>query len=591
MIGGGDSWPVRIGEVGDVATSHATVVWRVRGADEIRVSVIVKATLAIVPEGEMTPRDADGLASQEVHYHADSHCSLRAGSDLAPYLGQAELLVTGHAYAPPGMHTSVAGARVVVHRDGQVLLSKTISVHGDRSLDRDGRPSEPAPFQRIPLIYERAMRHPELNPIGVDPRQGAPNLLHVTDPSVPACFGPVARHWPVRRRLLGSMEPRQFEGARLEFPEGFAWEYYQVAPADQRLDFLQGTEGILLGGMHPTLPMVRSRLPGLRALACVYPDRDREGERLPLWADTLHIDTDRQTCSLVWRGNFAVSDEGALKTARIRVGVELVGHPIVFPGEAGGGPRSFNAPSEAGFSVPPPAEGMSVVEPEAAGEPEPLEENAAGAGEPEELGADALEAVDDDAVELLDDAAIEVLDGAPAEPEQEAAIPLAADGGLPGAAGGTPEEEDEDIVATRGIGFRSPVHEAPSVPSLGGPAPWPVGPAPGEPPAWTPPPVETAPVAPSPWAPPPSEAAPVAPSPWTPPAGAAPGGYPAWAPPSVTPAPSAPPAWHPPPVAPSPDPGAWSPPPAEASASPLANPDDEEDEIVTPRGNHPHGQG
>ncbi|AKT42976.1 DUF2169 family type VI secretion system accessory protein [Chondromyces crocatus] len=501
MIGVGDSWPVRIGEVGDVATTFATVVWRVHGADEIRVSVIVKATLTIVPEGEMVPREADGLVVQEAHHHADSHCSLRAGSDLAPYLGQAELLVTGHAYAASGTHTSVAGARVVVHREGQVLLSKTISVYGDRTLDRGGHPTEPSFYQRIPLIYERAAWHPEVNPIGVDPRQGVPNLVHATDPSIPACFGPLARHWPVRRRLLGNLDPRQLDGTRLEFPQGFMWEYYQVAPPDQRLDFLHGTEGILLGGMHPTLPMVRSRLPGVRAVACVYPDRDRDGERLPLWADTMLIDTDRQTCSLVWRGNFAVTDEAALRTARVRVGVELPDRPVTFPGELGI-PRSYTSFPEP--HVAPEAEGgpseqeqaeyqvadgvgaqdghqdqrqaeYQLDEYPAQGhlqeQGEELEAVELAEVEPEqdieELNADALEAVDDEAV---DDEAVELLEEATIEPAEEA--PVEPQGTLgdtaftqdPEARGD--EESDEDVVATQGVGFRAPPHLAPVAPQF-----------------------------------------------------------------------------------------------------------------------------
>src|SRR5262245_18871215 len=93
-----ESWPVRIGTVGTVGVSAGTVVWRVQGADETRVTVIVKATFSIVTEGDMTPREPDTLVMSEVHHHADTGCSLRAAIDLAPYLAQADVLLTGHAY-------------------------------------------------------------------------------------------------------------------------------------------------------------------------------------------------------------------------------------------------------------------------------------------------------------------------------------------------------------------------------------------------------------------------------------------------------------------------------------------------------------
>jgi len=433
MIGGSESWPVRIGAVGDIGISPGTVVWRVRGAAEIRVSVIVKATLAIVPEGDMVLREPDPLVLHDAHHHADSQCSLRIASDLAPYLGQAEVLVTGHAYAPPERPTPMAGARLVVHREGQILVTKTISVQGDRRLEY-GQLSEPAPFQRMPLIYERAAYHPDLNPVGVHPSRGVPNLVHSADPSLPGCFGPLARRWPARQRLLGGLDPRQTCGVRVDFPEGFAWEHLQASPPDQRLDFLHGTEGILLGGMHPTLPMVRSRMPGIRAMACVYPDRDGAGERLRLWADTLIIDTDRQVCSIVWRGNFGVDDEARLRPMRIRAGIELPGAPLTFPGEAGSGGRAAMASI---YEVAMPMEAPTPASAPPLAAAEPAEEDI------DEMPTDEFETLN--------------------EHELEPVL----------------EEDDEDAVATRGVGFRFPLPSNAAEPPWFPAGPQPPGAAPG----------------------------------------------------------------------------------------------------------------
>ena len=397
----GESWPVRIGAVGAVGISPGTLVWKVHEANETRVTVVVRATFNIVPEGVMTPREPDALVSSEAHHHADTGCSLRAASDLSPYLAMADVLLTGHAYGPPGHATQAAGARLVLHREGGVLITKTISVQGDRRVGPGGQLSEADPFQRMPLLYERAVIHPDLNPVGADPGRGiAPNLIHTADASMPGCFGPLARRWPARARLLGGVDPRQVEGTRIDFPQGFAWDYFQVAPPDQRTGFLRGDEGILLGGMHPSVPMVRSRLPGAQAVASVYLEGDSAGERLPLWADTLVIDTDRQVCSLIWRGNFGV-DESQVRSLRIRVGLELPGAPIAFPGEG--------AAAQALLPRPPPvAAAEEEIEPVSLEEIEPEPALVA-------LGARGAEVAAEAAASVVADAEAAVKVAAPAQ--------------------------------------------------------------------------------------------------------------------------------------------------------------------------------
>src|SRR5262245_651630 len=77
--------------------SAATVAWRARGA--LYLTAVVKATFELVPEGRMRPTEPDSIASDE---ESDpSGVGLRAAGDLAPYLGQPEVWLTGHAAVPP----------------------------------------------------------------------------------------------------------------------------------------------------------------------------------------------------------------------------------------------------------------------------------------------------------------------------------------------------------------------------------------------------------------------------------------------------------------------------------------------------------
>ena len=323
-------WPVRVAGFGNVALSTGAVLWHPKGAQEARLTIIAKATFTLVREGMVTPQQPDPLTLHDTHHANDTRLSLAASSDLSPYRAGAEILLVGHAYAAPGRAVTVAGARLVLAREGTILVQKTIDIHGDRTIDHRGYTSEPTPFQRMPLTYERAAQHPIDNPAGIDTTKGrAPNLVDPRDPQRPASFGPMAAHWPCRARLLRGLDPRITSGTRLELPTEFDWSYYHTAPSDQRTSFLLGNENILLGGMHPALPVLRTRLPEARGRACIYRGA-AAGQPIDLFADTLLIDTDRQVCSLVFRSNIAVT-LAELSSIFVATAVELQGKSVEFP--------------------------------------------------------------------------------------------------------------------------------------------------------------------------------------------------------------------------------------------------------------------
>jgi uncharacterized protein YjbI with pentapeptide repeats len=313
---------VTIAAVGPVSTAAAC--HRHRGV--LRVTLVAKVTLALVHEGtarvEPTP---DPIATAERHHRDNPMASIRLASDLAPYLPRAEVVLTGHAYAPTGEPRSSLVARLAVGRDAP-LVDKRVHVLGDRGV----------PFQRVPLVYERAYGGPGFrdNPLGVGfSGSGTPSLVDPERPGHTACFGPIARAWPSRKQRIAADARKALDAPLPELADDFDFAYFQQAPEDQRLGRLEGDEWIVLEGMHPSLERLRTTLPGVRVVARVDGLGAPGPVELSLAADTLRIDTDRQIASLTFRASTPVATVEALNDLRALVALSIAGAPIVWPRE------------------------------------------------------------------------------------------------------------------------------------------------------------------------------------------------------------------------------------------------------------------
>ncbi len=329
-------WPVEVVPLNPV--SCASTLWRMEGS--LHVTIVVKATFGLVPDGPARMIAPEEIVPRDRHYDKNPVNSVEAAGEVAPYLPRAGVVLVGHAYAPGGVRVPAVSARLSIFRE-RVLLDKTVHVFGDRAA---ANPGSPQPFQRMPLRYERAFGGPGIdeNPVGTGALAGSalPNLIHPAEPRRPAGFGPIGALFPSRRSLLDAETRVQVKEKIPEFGAGFAFGYFQSAPPDQTLDAIEGDEWILLDGLHPTLPRVRSRLPSARGVARAMIG---SGPLQPvnLAADMLVISADRQICSVIWRGHLVVSEgEAALPWLRVYAGIEMPGRPLAWPAASAPAPSA-----------------------------------------------------------------------------------------------------------------------------------------------------------------------------------------------------------------------------------------------------------
>src|SRR5690349_19352058 len=109
--------------------SAATRLWRFR--DQLRVTVIVKATFALEHQGIMRLGPPDDIVTRDVHHGNNFVRSVRLTNDLAPYLPGTDVVLTGHAYAPLGKAAPWVTVGVALYDGYDRIFEKFLDVRGD----------------------------------------------------------------------------------------------------------------------------------------------------------------------------------------------------------------------------------------------------------------------------------------------------------------------------------------------------------------------------------------------------------------------------------------------------------------------------
>lgn len=289
------------------------ILWR-PGHGGFAFTVVCKATFELLPDSSPLAFVQEPVCENDV-ITGESE-SLALASDLVPFKKRPEVLVIGNAYAPEGQAVPSLVARLIVGE-----IDKAILVVGNRYFDRFGQLSEPAPFTRMPLVWERAACGPNnSNPSGrpidntartdASGRVPAPNLFPPglmlrsrRDIVPPVGFGPIAPMWPSRAACLHRhtawWNPSRWHEQPL--PADIDFEYFNAAPPDQQRTLAFSEETLYLEHLHPRCPRLSTRLMPVSPIATV--DHGSGPQPMHLRCDTLIIDTDRALAMLVWRAH------------------------------------------------------------------------------------------------------------------------------------------------------------------------------------------------------------------------------------------------------------------------------------------------
>ncbi len=242
-----------------------------------------------------------------------------AGRYAAPVKAAGDLLVFGTAWSPHGRPTPAMRVGIAMG-----AWRKELAVFGDRLWE--GGPTgiaatRPAPFESMPVTYERAFGGPgyRWNPIGRGMGGGdrgalLPNIEHpdrlIAQPTArpePAGFGPIDAYWRPRVDQLGSFGGEWLRREWPGMPDDFDPRHWNEAPADQQFPGgFRGDERFSIFNMHPERPRVDVALPGQRPRAFLA-RTDGSFAELPLRLDTIVAEMDGGYTEAVWRGAAPVS--------------------------------------------------------------------------------------------------------------------------------------------------------------------------------------------------------------------------------------------------------------------------------------------
>ena len=306
--------------------------------------VVVKATLQIRPKLALSDEQVPVTLADE-YYGDPTSSSLRAPSELHIGKPGTDVLLIGSAWAPAGRQ--VRQAQVSVSVAGR---QKTMLVKGDRTW-RDGRPSDPRPFESIPLVWERAFGgshrrgdvvvSEERNPVGrgfageppADDKadQPPPNLEgqplpNIEDPetplqqagqkAAPVCLAPIAASWLPRRAFAGTYDERWQRSRAPYLPDDFDPRFLQCAAPEFAFErYLTGGEQVHVSGALPDGPIAFS-VPDPRLVVAVT--IAGATEEPPAHLETLSIEPDENRLCFTWRASVPC-DRRVLKVEKIVV--------------------------------------------------------------------------------------------------------------------------------------------------------------------------------------------------------------------------------------------------------------------------------
>ena len=297
---------------------------------------IVQAEYSFSATGELQLLEEQAAANLGGEWYGDDPAvsSIKLEPQIAFVKPATDVVLIGHAHAPHVGATEVQVGIMV----GPVR--KIARVTGDRRLFcRLGIStiSAPEPFERIPLIYERAFGgwdrtdenpkkhlHEPRNPVGTGFRASAPGddselaVPNVEDPEQPfrgygdtpppAGFGFIAANWQPRSSFAGTYDQVWDQERKPLLPEDFDRRFFNGAsPGLIAPGYLAGDEPMALLGVTPE-GRVAFHLPAVTPPLCAVHTRSRKRIELSSTLDTVIADADRRVLTMQWRASLPLRD-------------------------------------------------------------------------------------------------------------------------------------------------------------------------------------------------------------------------------------------------------------------------------------------
>lgn len=293
--------------------------------------VVVKGTFNLPLDGtepQLTTKQAP-LIEADIFTGEPGFSAALYESEYAPVKPRCDVLLNGSAYAPGGKPATSVEVGLKVS-----TVDKVFNVIGDRYWFADIAGigvTHAEPFVKKPITYDVAFGgvddfHPDednrdaymSNPIGRGfHRHLNSELVHdtplpnteekgrrVTSPTGkyrPMAFGPIGRGWPERVKYAGTYDQKWVDDVFPFLPADFDDHYHQAAPQDQQCNYLQGGEWVQLTNLTST-GATAFRLPSIN-VPVVYFRRDSDDVHTQAVADTLMLEPDKGTFSILWRSS------------------------------------------------------------------------------------------------------------------------------------------------------------------------------------------------------------------------------------------------------------------------------------------------
>ena len=308
-------------------------------------ALIVKASFSFDANGQVALAQSQLPVKVEGSYWGDPEKSSYKYEPEGTFFKPAtDVVLIGSACARNG------GVRelTVFFRVGPV--EKMVRVTGDRTWIKTlgfERATAPEPFERIPLVYERAFggwdrsnpepkkhQFEERNPVGTGFRsrhgkfEEGLRLPNLEMPRLklssfygrpePAGFGFTSPNWQPRAQFAGTYDDKWLKERMPLLPKDFDPRFFNAASAGLVAPgYLLGNEPVVIENVNPTGPL-GFRLPGIPPPKCRVALRGKPDQLLETKLDTVILNTDENLLFLIWRSS-VVSHRGPEDVSAIEI--------------------------------------------------------------------------------------------------------------------------------------------------------------------------------------------------------------------------------------------------------------------------------